>query len=132
VAITTPASVRARIGLAEDEVPEEVLDEFIADQQAYLELATRRTYAEGDPGFRVARCVVRDLVAVLALVRLTQQATTSPEYKLGKLDVTKKNQLARRLQLIEELKDEAARGLEVLARSGQRRRFVLINGPDSR
>jgi len=107
-----------------------ILTDFISDQQALVERTTRRTYREGDDDFEVARSVVTDLDAMMALVRLTGGTTSGLDHMLGRLDVTKQGQLESRLRVIFELKVRAREGLSVLQRDSRKHSFVLINGAD--
>lgn len=125
-ALTTPQRVRDRVGLGVEDLDDAVLEGFIADQQAAVEAAARRTFAPGDEGFELARSVVTDLAAAMALVRLAG-GTSGPDYRIGKLDVRRQGQLEGRQRAIEELKEHAAEGLELLKRQARARGFVLIN-----
>jgi hypothetical protein len=55
MAITTPARVRNRIQAAEAEISDDVLNEFIADEQAFVESYAGKTFAETDPQLALAR-----------------------------------------------------------------------------
>ncbi|MCA1813939.1 MAG: hypothetical protein LC624_08305 [Halobacteriales archaeon] len=127
--LSTPQRVRDRIGVTEEEVNDAVLDGFIADQQAYLEVALRRTFAEDEPGYELARRVVTDLAAALALGRLTGGAAAGTEYRVGKLSVSKRAELAHRRALMEALRGQAGAGLDALRQLTRRRGFSFV-GPD--
>lgn len=128
--LTSAARVRDRMGFTTADLTDAILEDFIRDQQAFVETSVRRTFKEGDEGFELARSVVTDLAAMMALVRLTGGTTSGLDYKIGKLDVSKQGQLENRLRVIFELKVRAREGLSVLQREGRRYRFVLINGRD--
>lgn len=128
--LTTPRRVRDRMGFTTADLTDPILAEFIADQQAFVETTVKRTFAPGDAGFELARSVVTDLAAMMALVRLTGGTTSGLDYRIGKLDVNKQGQLENRLRVIFELKVRAREGLSVLQRDTRRYRFRLINGGD--
>jgi len=128
VPLTTPQRVRDRMGFTTADLTDPILAEFIADQQAFVETSAKRTFREGDAGFDLARSVVTDLAAMMALVRLTGGTTSGLDYRIGKLDVNKQGQLENRLRVIFEMKVRAREGLSVLQRDTRRYRFTLING----
>ena len=128
--ITTVQRVRDRMGFTTADLTDGILADFIGDQQAFVESTLGRTFADGDDGFELARSVVTDLAAMMALVRLTGGTTSGLDYKIGKLDVAKKGQLENRLRVIFELKVRAREGLSVLQRDSRKHSFVLINGAD--
>lgn len=128
--LTTAARVRDRMGFTTADLTDAILEDFIRDQQAFVETTVKRTFAAGEEGFELARSVVTDLAAMMALVRLTGGTTSGLDYKIGKLDVNKQGQLENRLRVIFELKVRAREGLSVLQRDTRRYRFVLINGAD--
>jgi hypothetical protein len=47
--ITTPARVRNRIQATEVDISDDVLNELIADEQAFVEAYVEKTFAESDP-----------------------------------------------------------------------------------
>jgi hypothetical protein len=59
----TPARVRNRIQAAEADISDEVLNEFIADEQAFIESYPGKTFAETDPHFALARSICTDRCA---------------------------------------------------------------------
>ena len=71
MAITTSARVRNRIQAAEGDISDAVLDEFIADEQAFIESYAGKTFAESDPQFGLARSICTDRCAAKALVYLS-------------------------------------------------------------
>jgi hypothetical protein len=52
MAITTPARVRNRIQAIETDISDDVLTEFIADEQAFVESYAGKTFADTAPGRR--------------------------------------------------------------------------------
>jgi hypothetical protein len=124
--LSSPERVRARVGLAPQDVPDEALEAFIADEQAFVELATRRAYAEGGDGFELARAVVTELAALTALESLSGNGAEGVDYALGKLTVRRRAPLQHRLALIEELRRSAGEKLAALRRSGQARGILLV------
>jgi hypothetical protein len=129
--LTTPQRVRDRMGFTTADLTDPILEQFIGDQQAFVEGTVRRAFAAGDAGYELARSVVTDLAAMMALVRLTGGTTSGLDYKIGKLDVNKQGQLENRLRVIFELKVRAREGLSVLQRDTRRYRFTVINGNGS-
>ncbi len=71
MAITTPARVRNRIRAAEADISDDVLDEFIADEQAFVESYAGKTFADTDPQIALARSICTDRCAAKALVYLS-------------------------------------------------------------
>ncbi len=126
--ITTVDRVRNRMGFTTSDLTDPILEEFIADQQAFLEDQLDKTFEEGDDGFELARSVVTDLSAMMALVRLTGGTTSGLDYSIGKLDVEKGGQLENRLRVIFELKVRAREGLAILQRDARKHKMFLING----
>lgn len=126
VLLTTPQRVRDRMGFTTADLTDAILEGFIADQQAFVEASTRRAFRPGDAGYELARSVVTDLAAMMALVRLTGGTTSGLDYKIGKLDVSKQGQLENRLRVIFELKVRAREGLGVLQRDTRRYRFARV------
>lgn len=126
--LTTVQRVRDRMGFTTADLTDGIIGDFIGDQQAFVEGTLGRTFAEGDEGFELARSIVTDLAAMMALVRLTGGTTSGLEYTIGKLDVNKRGQLENRLRVIFELKVRAREGLSVLQRDARKHRFHLING----
>ncbi len=57
MAIATPARVRNRIQATEADIPDAVLNEFIVDEQAFVESYAGKTFAESDPQFGLARSI---------------------------------------------------------------------------
>ena len=53
---------------AEAEISDDVLNEFIADEQAFFESYAGKTFAEADPQFALARSICTDRCAAKALV----------------------------------------------------------------
>jgi hypothetical protein len=71
MAITTPARVRNRIQAAQAEIADDVLNEFIADEQAFVESYAGKTFAEADPQIGLVRSICTDRCAAKALVYLS-------------------------------------------------------------
>ena len=55
--ITTPARVRNRIHASEADISDDVLNEFIADEQAFVESYAGKTFADTDPQLGLARSI---------------------------------------------------------------------------
>jgi hypothetical protein len=71
MAITTPARVRNRIHATETEISDEVLNELIADELAFVEAYAQKTFAESDPQTGLACSICTDRCAAKALVYLS-------------------------------------------------------------
>jgi hypothetical protein len=88
--ITTPARVRNRIQAAEAEISDDVLNEFIADEQAFIESYAGKTFLETDTQFALARSICTDRCAAKALVYLSAPSAgisyTIDELKVDKSD----------------------------------------------
>lgn len=75
------------MGLTTSDLTDPILEEFIGDQQAFLEDILDKTFSEGDDGFEFTRSVVTNLSAMMALVRLTGGTTSGLDHKIGKLHI---------------------------------------------
>jgi hypothetical protein len=86
--------VRNRIQAAEAEISEDVLNEFIADEQAFESYAGK-TFQETDPQFFLARAICTDRCAAKALVYLSAPSAgisyTIDELKVDKSDPANAN-----------------------------------------
>jgi hypothetical protein len=93
--ITTPARVRNRIQAAEAEISDDVVNEFIADEQAFIETYACKTFTETDPQFALARSICTDRCAAKALVYLSAPSAgisyTIDELKVDKSDPANAN-----------------------------------------
>jgi hypothetical protein len=69
--ITTVDRVRNRRGFTTSDLTDSLLEQFIRDQQAFLEDPLDKTFTEGDDGFELACSVVTDLSAIITLLRFT-------------------------------------------------------------
>jgi len=63
--------VRNRIQALETDISDDVLNEFIADEQAFVESYAGKTFAEADPQLGLARAICTDRCAAKALVYLS-------------------------------------------------------------
>lgn len=120
------------MGFTTSDLTDQILQDFITDAQAFVKGRTKRTYAEGDDHYELARGVVTDLAVMYALVRLTGDTTSGLDYKIGRLSVEKKGQLENRLRVIFELKIRAREDLAVLEQETWRYRMHVINGASQR
>jgi len=63
--------VRNRIQAAEADISDDVVNEFIADEQAFVETYAQKSFAESDPQLGLARSICTDRCAAKALVYLS-------------------------------------------------------------
>jgi len=93
--ITTPARVRNRIQATEAEISDDVLNEFIADEQAFIEAYAQKTFTDTDSQLPLARSICTDRCAAKALVFLSAPSAgisyTIDELKVDKSDPANAN-----------------------------------------
>jgi len=93
--ITTPARVRNRIQATEAEISDDVLNEFIADEQAFIEAYAQKTFTGTDSQLPLARSICTDRCAAKALVFLSAPSAgisyTIDELKVDKSDPANAN-----------------------------------------
>lgn len=122
--------VRERLGPEAYGLDEGVLDAIVGEQQAVVEGVARRRFAPDDEGYLLACSATTNLAAAMALVRLRAEVTGTAEFRLGKLDVSKRTQLQAWARCIAELRLTANEALRILERDARGRRFFLINGDE--
>jgi len=113
MAITTPARIRNRIQAAEAEIADDVLDEFIADEQAFIESYAGKTFAEADPQLALARSICTDRCAAKALVYLSAPSA-GISYTIDELKVDKSDPANANLALAKSLWTHAEEQLALL------------------
>jgi len=113
MAITTPARVRNRIQAAEAEISDDVLGEFIADEQAFLESYAGKTFPETDTQFGLARSICTDRCAAKALLYITAPSA-GITYTIDELKVDKSDPANANLALAKSLWTHAEEQLALL------------------
>jgi len=88
MALTTASRVRNRVNLTKYDIPDSVIQEFIDDDQAYIEEFAQKTFPESDPQFGIARNVCTDRGAARALLYL-EHLNPSVTYTIDQLRVDK-------------------------------------------
>jgi len=87
--ITTPTRVRNRIQTAEAKISDDVLIEFIADEQAFIESFAGKTFPEADPQFALGRSICTDRCVAKALLFIAAPSAgisyTIEELKVDKI-----------------------------------------------
>ena len=115
--LTTPARVRHRLGYADIELTDQILEEYIEDAQAYIEEETRRTYIDGrDPEFPLARSVCTDLATIYAIIRPAGGTARGVDYKIDEFSVQTSPQLKANLSTANQFQISARAGLSALNR----------------
>jgi hypothetical protein len=113
MAITTPIRVRNRIQAAEADISDDVLNEFIADEQAFIEAYAQKTFPESDPQFGLARSICTDRCAAKGLVFITAPSA-GVTYTIDELKVDKTDPANARLSLAQSLWAHAGEQLALL------------------
>lgn len=111
--ITTPARVRNRIQAAEAEISDDVLNEFIEDEQAFIEEYAGKTFLLTDPQFPLARSICTDRCAAKALVYLSAPSA-GISYTIDELKVDKSDPANANLSLAKSLWTHAEEQLLLL------------------
>jgi len=113
MAITTPTRVRNRIQAAEAEIADDVLNEFIADEQAFIESYAAKTFPEADPQLALAHSICTDRCAAKALVYLSAPSA-GISYTIDELKVDKSDPANANLSLAKSLWTHAQEQLALL------------------
>jgi hypothetical protein len=113
MSITTPARVRNRIQAAEAEIADDVINEYIADEQAFIEAYAQKTFAESNPQFGLARSICTDRCAAKALVFLSAPSA-GISYTIDELKVDKSDPANANLVLAKSLWTHAEEQLKLL------------------
>lgn len=129
--LSTPQRIRDRLAPDGAALSDPLLEDLITEQQALVEARARRAYAPGDAGYDLACSATTNLAAAMALVRARSDLAGSADFRLGKLDVSKRTQLQAWTKLIEHLRFTAGEALSILERDARARRFTFINGRDA-
>jgi hypothetical protein len=113
-AITTPARVRNRIQAAESDVSDDVLNELIADEQAYIEAFAQTTFAEADPQYGLARSICTDRCAARAIIYIWVPSA-GINYSIDELRIDKTDPAYAKLRIAQSLWARADEQLALLA-----------------
>ena len=113
-AITTPARVRNRIQAAESDISDDVLNELIADEQAYIEAYAKNTFAESDPQFGLARSICTDRCAARAIIYIWVPSA-GINYSIDELRIDKTDPAYAKLRIAQLLWARADEQLALLA-----------------
>jgi len=105
--------VRNRIQAAETDISDAVLDEFIADEQAFVESYACKTFPETDPQIGLARSICTDRCAVKARVYLSAPSA-GISYTIDELKVDKSDPAIANLALAKSLWTHAEEQLALL------------------
>jgi hypothetical protein len=111
--ITTPARVRNRIQAAEAEISDDVLNEFIADEQAFVESYAGKTFADTDPQIGLARSICTDRCAAKALLFIAAPSA-GITYTIDELKIDKSDPANAKLSLAKSLWTHAEEQLVLL------------------
>ncbi len=116
MAITTPALAGYAIAFsqaAEVEIADDVLNELITDEQAFIESYAGKTFAEADPQIGLARSICTDRCAAKALVFLSAPSA-GISYTIDELKVDKSDPANANLVLAKSLWTHAEEQLALL------------------
>jgi hypothetical protein len=113
-AITTPARVRNRIQATESDISTDVLNELIADEQAYIEAFANNTFAEADPQFGLARSICTDRCAARAIIYIWVPSA-GINYSIDELRIDKTDPAFAKLRIAQSLWARADEQLALLA-----------------
>ena len=116
MSLTTPGRVRNRIQTVEAEISDDVLNEYIADEQAFIETYAGKTFPESDPQFALARSICTDRCAAKALVYLSAPSA-GISYTIDELKVDKSDPANANLSLAKSLWSRAVEQLQLLSPS---------------
>lgn len=111
--LTTAARVRNRIKASESDISDAVLTEFIADEQAYIEGYAKKTFAESDSQFNLARSVCTDRCAAKALLHIAG-ISAGIIYSIDELKIDKSDRAATKLSMARDIWDHAEEQLLLL------------------
>jgi len=102
-ALTTPARIRNRIDVKEADISDDVLNEFIEDEQAFIEGYAKKTFLVSDSQFGIARSVCTDRCAVKALMRLLNIPAAGLIYSIDELKIDKSDPASNRLLMLRDI-----------------------------
>jgi hypothetical protein len=111
--LTTAARIRNRIKASESDISDAVLTEFIADEQAYIEGYAKKTFAESDSQFNLARSICTDRCAAKALLHIAG-ISAGIVYSIDELKIDKSDRAATKLSMARDIWDRAKEQLLLL------------------
>ena len=111
--LTTAARIRNRIKAVVGDISDAVLTEFIADEQAYIEGYAKKTFAESDSQFNLARSVCTDRCAAKALLHIAG-LSAGIVYSIDELKIDKSDRAATKLSMARDIWDRAKEQLLLL------------------
>ncbi|MGC9443721.1 MAG: hypothetical protein ACP5E9_02115 [Candidatus Methanospirareceae archaeon] len=113
VAITTPERVRNRIQATASEISDDVLNELIADEQAYIEAFAQTTFAEADALYALARSICTDRCAARAIIYIWVPSA-GINYSIDELRIDKTDPAYTKLRIAQSLWTRAEEQLVLL------------------
>lgn len=113
-AITTPARVRNRIQATESDISDDVLNELIADERAYIEAFAKTTFAESDSQFPLARAICTDRCAARAIIHIWVPSA-GINYSIDELRIDKTDPAYTKLRIAKSFWTQANEQLVLLA-----------------
>ena len=100
--LTTATRIRNRIKAVIGDISDAVLTEFIADEQAYIEGYAKKTFAESDSQFALARSVCTDRCAAKALLHIAG-ISAGIVYSIDELKIDKSDRAANKLSMARDI-----------------------------
>jgi hypothetical protein len=111
-ALTDYKRVRNRLGISDDDIDSEDIEEYIEDAQALIESDTEQTYAEGNSDFNLARAACTDLAAAYVMIRILGGKYAGLEFNEEEMDLgTQQN---TKVQLVNKYLARANQAINVL------------------
>ena len=111
--LTTATRIRNRINATLSDISDAVLTEFITDEQAYIEGYAKKTFAESDSQFNLARSVCTDRCAAKALLHIAG-ISAGIIYSIDELKIDKSDRAATKLSMARDIWDHAKEQLLLL------------------
>ena len=111
--LTTATRIRNRINATLSDISDAVLAEFITDEQAYIEGYAKKTFAESDSQFNLARSVCTDRCAAKALLHIAG-ISAGIIYSIDELKIDKSDRAATKLSMARDIWDRAEEQLLLL------------------
>ena len=111
--LTTAIRIRNRINAAIGDISDAVLTEFITDEQAYIESYAKKTFAESDSQFALARSVCTNRCAAKALLHIAG-ISAGIIYSIDQLKIDKSDRAATKLSMARDIWDRAKEQLLLL------------------
>ena len=112
VALTTAARVRNRINASISDIADAIVEEYIEDVQAAIEIYAGTTFAVTDDLFNIARSVCTDRAACRALIYLLDVSSSGISYSIDELSIDKAGSSSA--SLLEIMSDRAEKNILLL------------------